>query len=162
MRYMSVLHTLAALAVAPVSIAAVVVGGPPSDSPGCTERTLNGGYGITALGTGAGLSMGVAETMVFDGQGRFHGKGTATFSRPAHAIRFEIRDGTYELGPDCTGTMHWYGNLPGYEPINHFHTADLVVMDGGRQLTFVYTSTTFDKAPAPGPFVQSTGWGHRM
>lgn len=135
--------------------------GTGSASPACSNGMLQGGYGITALGTGLGLDMGVAETMVFDGAGRFYGHGTAVFSKPASAIRFEVQDGTYTLGKDCTGTMQWYGNLPGLEPINHFHTADVVVMDAGRQLTFVYTSTTFRNAP-PGPFIQSTAWGHRM
>jgi len=128
----------------------------------CTNEVLKGGYGTIGTGAAAGMDVGAVTTMVFDGAGKMSGHGTAIFDRPAALpFRFEIRNATYTLRTDCTGTMSWYAHFPDIEQGDHSHTADIVVSDGGRQLMFIYTSTTFREGPT-GPYVGITAWGRRM
>ena len=135
--------------------------GAAPEPPACANGLLKGGYGIVGTGSGAGLDVGVMETMRFDGAGRMSGHGTAVFHRPAQPFRFEIHNATYSLQADCTGTMQWFAHFPGLGAADHGHTADIVVSDGGNQLMFIYTSTTFPGAPT-GPYVHITAWGRRM
>ena len=127
----------------------------------CTNEALKGGYGTIGTGAGVGMDVGAVTTMVFDGAGKMSGHGTAVFDRAALPFRFEIRNATYSLKNDCTGTMNWFAHFPDLEQADHAHTADIVVSDGGKQLMFIYTSTTFQAGPA-GPYVGLTAWGRRM
>jgi len=128
----------------------------------CTNEMLKGGYGTIGTGAGFGMDAGAVTTMVFDGAGKMSGHGTAVFDRPALPFRFEIQNATYSLKQDCTGTMTWYAHFPDIERADHSHTADIVVSDGGRQLMFIYTSTTLRTGGSTGPYVGLTAWGRRM
>jgi hypothetical protein len=138
------------------------VAGTTGDTTACTNETLKGGYGTIGTGAGVGMDVGAVTTMVFDGAGKMAGHGTAVFDRPAAGFRFEIRNATYSLNKDCTGTMSWYAHFPDIEQGDHSHTADIVVTDGGKQFMFIYTSTTFQAGGPTGPYVGLTAWGRRM
>jgi hypothetical protein len=135
--------------------------GTTTETATCTNEALKGGYGTIGTGVGIGMDVGAVTTMVFDGAGKMSGHGTAVFDRPALPFRFEIQNASYSLDKDCTGTMNWFAHFPDIEQADHAHTADIVVSDGGKQLMFIYTSTTFRAGPT-GPYVGLTAWGRRM
>ncbi|MDB5875626.1 MAG: hypothetical protein JWQ07_5068 [Ramlibacter sp.] len=131
-------------------------------APACTTATLRGGFGMTATGSFAGVDLGAIQAVVFDGAGKVTGHGTAVLLKPSVVIPFELQEGTYTVNADCTGTMHWFGHHPTIAPVDHLHNADLVVSDGGKQLSLIYTSTQFPGGTPPVPVESFTFWGHHM
>lgn len=115
-------------------------GGAGSD---CSADLLRGGYGMTGTGSVAGVDLAAIQTLVFDGAGKVAGHGTAVFHNrsPSYVERFDDRDGTYSVRKDCTGTMRWFAKPHSLGPLlDYVHTADLVVSDGGKQISLIYTS----------------------
>jgi hypothetical protein len=98
---------------------------------GCSNATLNGGYGFTT--TGATFDTGPTFSGTFGGIGRqsFDGRGntsgTQTVSLNGNILRLTFA-GTYKVNPDCTGTMTFV-----ISPIGATNHIDFVVDDGGLE-----------------------------
>ena len=121
----------------PVLLAAAAASADDSPGwPGCTNRTLAGVYGFTVSGTapsGPGSVekiIGLATTR-FDGAGNFtqidwtHGEFTGPVAdRPGW--------GTYQLNPDCSGTMEL--NIQDLPVVIQLR---IVVVDGGNEIRTV-------------------------
>jgi hypothetical protein len=162
MKYMRMIALMAVpVAVGGLLLGAGHAGSTEAGTPACTNALLKGGFGMTGLGSLAGSDFGAIQTLVFDGAGKVTGHGTVSLIKPALAFPYDLQDGTYSVKQDCTGTMRWFGHHPTVGIADHSHTADIVVSDGGKQLSLLYTSTTFPNSP-PGPFESLTMWGHHM
>jgi hypothetical protein len=131
------------------------------DAAACSTGSLRGTYGGSGTGSFAGAALGLIATVVFDGAGKVAGHGTAVLDQPAAVERFDLQQGTYTIGEDCTGTARFFVHHRTVSPIDHYHTADLVVSDGGKQVSLIYVTTEFPNAP-PAPAESVTYSGHRM
>jgi hypothetical protein len=112
----------------------------------CSNRTLRGDYGFSIDGQFPGpspvLIRGVAMTH-FDGQGNLSQLDYVTLNGVPASPDWRSATGTYDLNPNCTGTMEF--DFGGGSPILHLR---LVVADRGREIRTVVES---------GPSAGSTG-----
>ena len=103
----------------------------------CSNKSLRGSFGFTSTGTLLALPapfagpFGEIGRQTFDGRGTTDG--TATLSSNGN-IRRVTFDGTYEVNPDCTGSMTLFV-LPFGSTVN----LDFVIDDDGGELRAIVT-----------------------
>ncbi len=94
----------------------------------CSNATLQGSYGFQGQGfnpaTGHNGSVGI---IIFDGQGNVSGR--QTLVNETRGVRRVPISGTYEVNPDCTGTLGDASN-----------TNDLVIASGGNEVFGIATT----------------------
>jgi hypothetical protein len=109
----------------------------------CSNRSLRGSFGFTSVGnlleTG-GFPPYVVGPFAEVGRQTFNGngetRGTATLSANGNILRVTF-EGTYEVKPDCTGSMTFL-----VDPIGPpAATADFVIDDDGAELRVIITGT---------------------
>ena len=101
-------------------------GGPGSQT--CSERTLQGAYGIRFEGTKLGVGLFVSVSRItFDGHGRFTTNEIARFNGSLVQRTFT---GPYVVNDDCTGYLDFSSNLtnPPHEALGNF-----VIVDNGQE-----------------------------
>jgi hypothetical protein len=90
---------------------ATAAGAQETRHPACSNATLTGDYGFTVTGTRPSGPNQPIETIVGTAMTHFNGDGTLTQTDNIHGSLsgFTSPDrpgtGTYNLNPDCTGTM---------------------------------------------------------
>ncbi len=94
---------------------------------GCSDASLEGGYGFVRTGTSAGPLVAVG-LVTYDGAGNWIASGTISRSG---AYTFDaVSTGTYVVGADCTGTVLSNGQAVGL----------LDVVDGGKEVLVLSTA----------------------
>ena len=105
----------------------------------CSNATLQGSFGFTAQGTLLALPPPFAGPFAETGRQTFDGKGntdaTGTLSGNGNIFRVTVQ-GTYEVNPDCTGSMTVY-----ILPFAVTATFDFVIDDDGAELRAIATDT---------------------
>jgi hypothetical protein len=80
----------------------LVAGGAPANELGCTDRTIKGAYALSATGfQGTApnfLPVAVVRLALFDGAGRFRGRGWASVGGDPQQFS---SNGTYKVARDC-------------------------------------------------------------
>ncbi len=103
----------------------------------CSNASLQGSFGFTATGTLLALPPPFAGPFGEIGRQTFDGKGnteaTATLSGNGNIFRVTVQ-GTYEVNPDCTGSMTIY-----ILPFAVTATLDFVIDDDGAELRAIST-----------------------
>jgi hypothetical protein len=140
----------AAIAVPALSGAAWAGG---SDNFGCSNATLKGQYafGVTNLI----IPQVVAGIKVFDGRGNltqrdYIGDSLRTMNKTDFAPKGQ-ETGTYQVNPDCTGSMEIDLNVPN-TPAPHGRIEIMfVISDGGRHIHEVVAEFTPPGAAGPVP-----------
>ena len=101
---------------------------------GCSDASLRGSFGFSSIGTpvarGPFLEIG---RQTFDGRGNTDA--TATLSANGNIRRVTVQ-GTYEVNPDCTGSMRLV-----VFPFNSTVDLDFVIDDDGAELRAIVTGT---------------------
>jgi hypothetical protein len=103
----------------------------------CSNASLQGSFGFTSTGTLLALPPAFAGAFAeigrqtFDGEGNTDGTATATANGNLNHLTFE---GTYEVNPDCTGSMTLH-----VSPLNATVPLDLVIDDEGAELRAIIT-----------------------
>src|SRR6266849_2528072 len=98
----------------------------------CSNASLRGSFGFTSTGTLLALPppfagpFGEIGRQTFDGQGNTDA--TATLSANGNINRV-IKQGTYVVNPDCTGSMTLF-----ISPLGATQTLDFVIDDDGAEL----------------------------
>jgi hypothetical protein len=111
----------------------------------CSNRSLQGSFGFTSIGTLMALPapfagpFGEIGRQTFDGQGNTDGTATASPNGNVNHLTFQ---GTYVVSPDCTGSMTFF--VP---QINATVNLDFVIDDDGAELRAVTTGPTGTGAP---------------
>ena len=84
----------------------LAAGGASANDLGCTDRTIKGAYALSATGfQGTApnfLPVAVVRLALFDGAGRFRGRGWASVGGDPQQFS---SNGTYKVARDCTVTM---------------------------------------------------------
>jgi len=105
----------------------------------CSNATLRGSFGFTSTGTLLALPPPSAGPFAEIGRQTFDGNGntdaTATLSANGNIKRVTVQ-GTYEVNPDCTGSMRLV-----VFPFNSTIDLDFVIDDDGAELRALVTST---------------------
>ena len=122
---------------------------------GCSNASLQGGFGFTNTGTNLALPPPLAGPIAQIGRQAFDGRGntdaTATLSANGNIFRVTVQ-GTYVVNPDCTGSMTLY-----VFPFGATVVLDFVIDDDGAELRALITdegaieSIVFRKQFARGP-----------
>ena len=106
---------------------------------GCSEASLRGSFGFTSTGTLLALPPPLAGPFAEIGRQTFDGNGntdaTATLSANGNIKRVTVQ-GTYEVNPDCTGSMRLV-----VFPFNSTVDLDFVIDDDGAELRAIVTGT---------------------
>ena len=106
---------------------------------GCSEASLKGSFGFTSTGTLLALPPPSAGPFAEIGRQTFDGNGntdaTATLSANGNIKRVTVQ-GTYEVNPDCTGSMRLV-----VFPFNSTVDLDFVIDDDGAELRAIVTGT---------------------
>jgi hypothetical protein len=121
-----------------------------ADQLGCTNATLKGQYafGVTSNSPNYPPNV-VAGIKVFDGRGNltqrdYMGDGVAAdFSPPGQ------EKGTYQVNPDCTGSMVIHLNAPVTTGSTGVINILFVIANGGRHIHEVVSAFTPPGAPGP-------------
>ena len=95
----------------------------------CSNALLRGGYGSTVgmLVLPAGTPRAVLLRFTFDGNGNFNNTLTLNDNgMVTHATDF----GTYQVNPDCTGTLFTNGGT---------RTVEILLVDGGKEFYSIRT-----------------------
>src|SRR5262245_9750571 len=104
----------------------------PGEHRGCSNASLQGSFGFTAQGTLLALPPPFAGPFAEVGRQTFDGKGntdaTGTLSGNGNIFRVTVQ-GTYDVNPDCTGSMTLY-----ILPFAVTATFDFVIDDDGAEL----------------------------
>lgn len=88
---------------------------------GCSNKTLNGSYGIYRTGSTSAGPLAALGIVIFDGNGG--SSGSQSISRNG-VFTFDVPiSGPYEINADCTGKLF----LP-----NGAETGRIVIVDGGK------------------------------
>ncbi len=113
--------------------------GQAGDRRECSDASLQGSFGFTSIGTLLALPPPLAGPFGEVGRQAFNGRGgtdgTATLSANGN-IRKVTFQGTYQINPDCTGSMTLF-----VSPINVTANLDIVVDDDGGELRAIITGT---------------------
>jgi len=131
-----------------------------TDDFGCSNATLRGEYafGVTAY-TPAGLPDGpaavVAGIKVFDGHGGltqrdYNGDALRTRGQTDFAPKGQ-ETGTYNVNPDCTGSMEINLNVPNTPAPHGLLEIRFVISDGGRHIHDVVAEFTPPGFTTPQP-----------
>jgi len=129
--------TTLVIAFATVLVLGVAPRAQADEHRGCSDASLRGSFGFTSTGTLLALPapfagpFGEIGRQTFDGRGTTDG--TATLSSNGN-IRRVTFDGTYEVNPDCTGSMTLFV-LPFGSTVN----LDFVIDDDGAELRAIVT-----------------------
>jgi hypothetical protein len=129
------------LVVATVFVLGIVPGAEADPHRGCSAASLSGSFGFTSTGTllppavPAALAgpFGEIGRQTFDGAGNTNG--TATLSANGNIVTGVTIEGTYEVRPNCTGSMEVHIN-----PINVTAVLEFVIDDGGDELRAIATA----------------------
>jgi hypothetical protein len=119
----------------------------------CSERTLSGNYGLSALGIYIGYNRSFSMLATFDGKGGFSGSSFDIVDAGFEYIPDSFTGSTYTVNPDCTCTL----TIPGpYGPFTTAITLNGIVVDtGGDEVvgswyeTHESTSGSFDMKKVP-------------
>ncbi len=107
---------------------------------GCSVASLKGSFGFTSSGTLNALPAPSAGPFAEIGRQSFDGNGntdaTATLSSNGNIKRVTVQ-GTYEVNPDCTGSMTLL-----ILPFNSTVGLDFVIDDDGTELRAITTGPT--------------------
>ena len=110
----------------------------PGEHRGCSNASLRGSFGFSAIGTLLGLPppfagpFGEIGRQSFDGRGNT--AGTATLSANGNIVSGVTVEGTYQVNPDCTGSMTIF-----ILPFASTASLDFVIDDDGRELRAIAT-----------------------
>jgi hypothetical protein len=123
-----------------------------ADDFGCSNATLKGEYafGVTNLTTPRETT-GIA---VFDGNGNYKQRDYRGNSSPAEFAPPGQEVGTYQVSPDCTGSMVIHLNEFGVPPVTTqggVINLLFVISDGGRHVHEVVSSQTPPGSTGPVP-----------
>ena len=124
-----------------------------SDNFGCSNATLKGRYAFGA--TNLIIPQVVAGIKVFDGRGHltqrdYIGDSLRTMNKTDFAPKGQ-ETGTYQVNPDCTGSMEIDLNVPN-TPAPHGRIEIMfVISDGGRHIHEVVAEFTPPGATGPVP-----------
>ena len=103
----------------------------------CSNANLRGSFGFSAEGTLLALPPPLAGPFAEVGRQTFDGRGntdaTGTLSANGHINRVTVQ-GTYEVNPDCTGSMTLF-----ILPFAVTATLDLVIDDDGAEFRAIST-----------------------
>ena len=103
----------------------------------CSNASLRGSFGFTSTGTLLALPPPSAGPFAEIGRQTFDGSGntdaTATLSANGNIRRVTVQ-GTYEVNPDCTGSMTLF-----VSPFNSTVGLDFVIDDDGAELRAIIT-----------------------
>ncbi|MEP7272902.1 MAG: hypothetical protein ABI882_15480 [Acidobacteriota bacterium] len=109
----------------------------------CSNRSLRGSFGFTSVGNlleAGGFPPAVVGPFAEVGRQTFNGRGktqgTATLSANGNILKVTFA-GTYEVKPDCTGSMTFLVDPLGPPAV----TADFVIDDDGAELRVILTGT---------------------
>ena len=117
-------------------------GGP--DDFGCSNATLKGEYAFGVTNHVGNPIVVVAGIEVFDGNGNFTQRDYGGDSVPAEFSPPGQEKGTYQVDPDCTGSMVINLNVPGVPAGTSsgvIHTL-FVISNGGRHIHDVVSEFT--------------------
>jgi hypothetical protein len=142
-----------AIALPALSVAAWAGG---ADDFGCSNATLKGEYafGVTNLTT----PRVAAGIKVFDGNGNLTQRDYRGNSSPAEFAPPGQEKGTYQVSPDCTGSMVINLNELGVPPVTtHGGVINIlfVISDGGRHIHEVVSQQTPPGSTGPVPIQTS-------
>jgi len=106
----------------------------------CSNASLQGSFGFTSAGTLFALPAPFAGPFGEIGRQTFDGKGdtegTATLSANGNIVKGVNWQGTYEVNPDCTGSMTIL-----ILPFGATADLDFVIDDDGAELRAIVTGT---------------------
>jgi hypothetical protein len=106
---------------------------------GCSNASQQGSFGFSSTGTLLALPPPSAGPFAEIGRQTFDGNGntdaTATLSANGNIKRVTVQ-GTYEVNPDCTGSMRLV-----VFPFNSTVDLDFVIDDNGAELRAIVTGT---------------------
>jgi hypothetical protein len=123
---------IAALVIAGVIGAFTPAQAAPAHERGCTNANLQGSFGFTAEGTLLAVPAPFAGPFGEIGRQTFDGRGntdaTGTLSANGNIVKVTVQ-GTYEVNPDCTGSMTVF-----ILPFGVTATFDFVVDDDGAEV----------------------------
>ena len=149
-RWLTKATLLAAIAF-PATSGAAWAGG--SDDFGCSNATLKGEYafGVTNLTT----PRVAAGIKVFDGHGNLTQRDYRGNSSPAEFAPPGQEKGTYQVSPDCTGSMVINLNAPVTSGSTGVIGILFVISDGGRHIHEVVSQQTPPGSTGPVPIQTS-------
>jgi len=142
---------LAAAIVLPALSGVAWAGG--TDDFGCSNATLKGEYAFGVTNYVGNPIVVVAGIEVFDGNGNFTQRDYGGDSVPAEFSPPGQEKGTYQVDPDCTGSMVVNLNVPGVPPGTSsgvIHTL-FVISNGGRHIHDVVSEFTPPGSTGPVP-----------
>jgi hypothetical protein len=125
---------LSAVTVLPALSGAAWAGG--GDDFGCSNATLKGEYAFGVTNYVGNPIVVVAGIKVFDGNGNFTQRDYGGDSVPAEFAPPGQETGTYQVNPDCTGSMVINLNVPGVPAGTSSGVGNIlfVINDGGRHI----------------------------
>jgi hypothetical protein len=104
----------------------------------CSDASLQGSFGFTSSGTLIALPAPLAGPFTEIGRQTFDGTGntdaTATLSANGNIVSGATLQGTYQVNPDCTGSMTLFAL-----PIAVTSHVDFVIDDDGAELRAIIT-----------------------
>jgi len=118
--------------------------GGETDDFGCSNATLKGEYAFGVTNYVGNSIVVVAGIEVFDGNGNFTQRDYGGDSVPAEFSPPGQEKGTYQVDPDCTGSMVINLNVPGVPAGTSsgvIHTL-FVISNGGRHIHDVVSEFT--------------------
>jgi hypothetical protein len=108
------------------------------EQKGCSDASLQGSFGFTSAGTLITLPPPLAGPFTEIGRQTFDGKGntdaTATLSANGNIVSGATLQGTYQVNPDCTGSMTLF-----VLPIGITSRVDFVIDDDGAEVRAIIT-----------------------
>ena len=119
-------------------VVGILPGAQADEHRACSNASLRGSFGFTSVGTLVALPPPLAGPFAEIGRQTFDGRGntegTATLSANGNINRVTVQ-GTYEVNPDCTGSMTFL-----ILPFGTTATADFVLDDDGSELRALITT----------------------
>jgi hypothetical protein len=120
---------------------------------GCNAARLSGPYGIKGNGFVFGAPSAFAGTFVFDGKDKTSGSYMLNLGGEVDKIDLS---GTYTVNSGCDGAMTIF-TTHHKPPVEHFHAIEMVVVDGGREVLFIYGGPKRSATDSPPPGVIFSG-----
>ncbi len=151
-RSMWVVGMVAVATVATAYAAQVIYPGGSAEAGGCGNSSLSGAYGFSISGAAIDPASGSMEEIIGVAMTRFDGRGSLTQVDNIHgslsgAVTDRPGSGTYQVNPDCSGTMTL--NVPGIPVpielrivvVDQGHEVRTAVMGGPNLVTSIGKST---------------------